>query len=143
MKRLHIHVRTNDLEASIAYYNALFGAEPTRLEIDYAKWLLDDPAVNLAVSSRGGKAGIDHLGVSVDDDDTLEDIAARLGDIAAPAAPEEDTTCCYARSNKYWSHDPQGAVWELFHTFGDSKTYGAAPKLGMAAPEKPGACCGG
>ncbi|PQA87997.1 ArsI/CadI family heavy metal resistance metalloenzyme [Hyphococcus luteus] len=141
MKRLHIHIRTDDLEGSIRYYAALFGAEPEKRKHDYARWLLDDPAVNLAVSSRGGSGGVDHLGISLDDNDGLEAIAARLRDKAAPVAAEDEATCCYARSDKYWSHDPQGAVWELFHTYGDSETFGEdfrpAPQSDAS-----GACCG-
>ena len=139
MKRLHIHINTDDLDASIKYYSALFGAEPDKRKDDYARWLLDDPALNLAVSSRGGKGGVDHLGVSLDDNDGLEAMAARLRDAAAPAAPEAQTTCCYANSDKYWSHDPQGAVWELFHTFGDSETFG---KEARPEPAATTACCG-
>ncbi len=139
MKRLHVHVRTDDLAASIRYYSALFGAEPEKRKDDYARWLLDDPALNFAVSSRGGAGGVDHLGISLDDNDGLETIAARLRDATAPVAAEEKATCCYARSDKYWSHNPQGAVWELFHTYGDSETFGADAR---PAPEPETACCG-
>jgi len=128
MKRLHIHIRTDDLDASIRYYSALFGMEPEKRKDDYARWLVDDPAVNLAVSNRGGDAGVDHLGVSLDDNDALEAIAARLKEATAPLAAEEQTTCCYAKSDKYWTHDPQGAVWELFHSYADSDTFGATPR---------------
>jgi len=138
MKRLHIHVRTDDLDATIRYYAALFGAEPDKRKEDYARFLLDDPALNLAISSRGGKAGVDHLGISLDDNDGLETIAARLKDATAPLAAEEQTTCCYAQSDKYWTHDSQGVVWELFHSFADSDTFGvdAHPE-----PVTTGACC--
>lgn len=139
MKRLHVHVRTDDLAASIRYYSALFGVEPEKRKDDYARWLLDDPALNFAISSRGGAGGVDHLGISLDDNDGLETIAARLRDATAPVAAEEKAACCYAKSDKYWSHDPQGAVWELFHTYGDSDTFGAD---GRPAPETNTACCG-
>ncbi len=141
MKRLHIHIRTNDIDQSVRYYTALFGAEPEKRKDDYARWLLDDPAVNLAISTRGGAGGVDHLGISLDDNEGLEAIAARLRDKAAPVAAEDKATCCYARSDKYWSHDPQGAVWELFHTYGDSETFGEDARPDPKA-ETSGACCG-
>lgn len=141
MKRLHIHIRTDDLEGSISYYTALFGAEPARREDDYAKWMLDDPAANVALSSRGGEPGLDHVGVSLDENDALEEMALRMRDAAAPLVQEENTTCCYARSNKYWSHDPQGTIWELFHSFGDSEVYGqTAPEVVSAKTAATGCC---
>ena len=141
MKRLHIHIRTDDLEGSIRYYNALFGAEPVRREPDYAKWQLNDPAANVAISSRGGQPGLDHVGVSLDSDDALEDIAGRMRSAEAPLVQEESATCCYAKSDKYWSHDPQGTVWELFHSYGDSATYGqTAPEVVNAKAAASGCC---
>lgn len=140
MKRLHIHIHTGDLDASVRYYSALFGADPVRLEADYAKWLLDDPAANVAVSTRGGKPGVDHVGISVDDGAALTEAAARLRGAQAPLAQEEAATCCYANSDKYWSHDPQGTVWELFHTTSDSDVFG---KDRAPQPQADGsACCG-
>lgn len=138
MKRLHIHIHTDDLEQSIRYYGALFGAEPTRREADYAKWLLDDPRAHIAVST-GGKPGIEHVGIAVEDDDALEETAGRFETVEAPVQPEKQTTCCYAQSNKYWSHDPQGTVWELFHTYGDSQDYGEKPQIPAPADQP---CCG-
>lgn len=138
MKRTHIHLSTGDLEASVRYYSALFGAEPVKREADYAKWLIDDPALNLAISTHGERTGVSHLGISLDDDGELETIAERLRAAEAPAAPEGDATCCYARSNKVWSHDPQGAVWELFHTFGESNAYGPGINPEPAAQTQ---CC--
>lgn len=126
MKTLHIHIKTENLDQSVAYYAALFGAEPTKREPDYAQWRLDDPRANVSISTRSGASGVDHAGVSFDNDEELEAAAVRLRDIESLPAPEKNTTCCYAKSNKYWSHDPQGVIWELFHTFGDSETYGAA-----------------
>jgi len=141
MKRLHIHIRTDDLEGSIQYYTALFGTEPVRREPDYAKWQLDDPAANVAISSRGGKPGLDHVGVSVDGGEALEEIAGRIRGAAAPLIQEEKATCCYARSDKYWSHDPQGTIWELFHSFGSSDVYGVnAPDLTKSTTPQ-SACC--
>ena len=142
MKRLHIHIHTEDLEKSVRYYSALFGAEPARREADYAKWLLDDPAANIAVSSRGGKPGVDHVGVSIDGGDALSEAASRLRAIEAPLFEEEATTCCYANSDKFWSHDPQGTVCELFHTKSDSDVFGKdrTPEAAREPADK-AACC--
>ena len=129
MKRIHIHVRTSDLGPSIDYYTALFGEAPTKREDDYAKWLLDDPAVNLSLSTHDGARGVDHTGISIETEDDLHAVAERLRAIGAPVQSEQATTCCYAKSNKYWSADPQGARWELFQTFGESDGYGADPEF--------------
>ena len=128
MKRLHIHIRTEDLDRSIDYYSALFGIEPAKRESDYAKWLLDDPAANVSLSTHCGAAGVDHVGISVDSEDDLEEIAGRLRTAGNDLLQEGETTCCYAKSNKYWTKDPQDAVWELFQTYGDSETYGKGPE---------------
>lgn len=137
MKRLHIHIRTDNLDQSIKYYAALFGAEPSRREPDYARWLLDDPAAHISLST-GKTPGIEHVGVAIDSDEALEAASARLRRIEAPLRPEKQTTCCYAQSNKYWSHDPQGTIWELFHSYGDSEVYGEKPAFNEPAP---GICC--
>ena len=142
MKTLHIHIKTENLGASVAFYEALFGAAPTRLEKDYAKWLLDDPRAHISLSTHCGKPGVDHVGVSVESRDELREIAERLNGIAA-LTPEEAADCCYALSNKYWTADPQGARWELFQTYAHTDSYGAEPdraRLEAAAAEKP-ACC--
>ncbi len=140
MKRLHVHLKVKDLDASIAFYDALFGRAPDKREADYAKWLLDDPRANVSISTRPGAGGVDHVGVQLDNDGDLEEIAGRLAAAKAAIAPEADATCCYARSNKYWARSPEGAVWELFHTFGDSATYGADPVADRGAEPK-AACC--
>ena len=127
-KRLHIHVKTDDLGKSVAYYNALFGEAPVKLEDDYAKWLLEDPPAHVSVSTHCGSPGIDHAGVSIETPEELEAIATRLAAAGMPAAPEKATTCCYAHSDKYWSKDPQGATWELFHSYGESADYGSEPE---------------
>ncbi len=142
MKRLHIHLNVDDLDQSIKYYTALFGVEPARREADYAKWLLDEPSANVAISSHGRKAGVDHVGVSLDSREELDLVADRLTAIEAPLTPQEDATCCYAKSDKYWSHDPQGAVWELFHTFGDANTYGETGENPTHAAAPVTSCCG-
>ena len=147
MKRLHVHLRVDDLDQSIKFYTALFGCEPARREADYAKWLIEEPPANIAVSSRGGegRAGVDHIGIQLDDDTALGAVAARLTAANAQIAKEADATCCYARSNKYWALSPEGARWELFHTFGDSTTFGEEPTFttDAGANAAPAACCGG
>jgi len=140
MKRLHIHLKTQDLDRSIAFYSAMFGAEPTRVEEDYAKWLLDDPRANISLSTHGGEPGIDHAGISLETKDDLDAVADRLRDADAALFAENATTCCYAQSNKYWVQDPQGARWELFQTFGESDAYGAEPDRALA-PAANDTCC--
>ena len=144
MKRLHIHLRTKDLDKSIRFYSALFGSAPVKQEPDYAKWLLDDPAANVSLSTHDGASGVDHVGISLDTREELEAAAQRLRGIDALPVAEEATTCCYAKSNKYWINDPQDAVWELFQTYGQSDVYGADPEREMAAPQQKEntACCG-
>ena len=127
MKRLHVHIKVKDLNASTQFYAAMFGREPDKLESDYAKWMLDDPVANVSLSAHGGSPGIDHVGVQLDTESDLDDIAERLERAGAPLMREADTSCCYAQSHKYWTRDPQDAVWELFHTFGENVTYGAEP----------------
>lgn len=140
MKRLHIHLRTDDLEKSVAFYEAMFGTAPTQRESDYAKWLLDDPRAHVSLSSHQGdgvETGIDHVGISIAEKAELDDVAGRLRRTGESLMTEAETTCCYAQSNKYWARDPQGAVWELFQTFGTSEKYGADPdRAPLAEP-----CC--
>jgi len=123
MKRFHVHVHVADLPASIAFYSKLFAAEPARVESDYAKWMLDDPRINFAISCRGGAPGVDHLGLQADSEDELVELKARAH--AADLAPldEGQTTCCYARSDKYWLTDPDGVAWEQFHTLATIPTF--------------------
>jgi lactoylglutathione lyase len=139
MKRFHVHAHVENLQTSIAFYSKMFGAEPTRVESDYAKWMLEDPRINFAISTRGGKLGVDHLGFQTDTEDEL--IALRRQAAAAEMSTFDDgeTTCCYARSDKYWVTDPQGIAWEQFHTLADIPVFGQ-PR--SAAPEKT-ACCPG
>lgn len=119
MKRFHVHAHVADLAASITFYTRLFGAEPARVEADYAKWMLEDPRVNFAISTRGGQPGIDHLGIQADTEEELAQLRARAGAAEAPVDDEGATTCCYARSDKHWITDPQGIAWEHFHTLAD------------------------
>jgi len=129
MKRLHVHVSVEDLDAAISYYSAMFGAEPVKVKDDYAKWAPEDLAVNFAVSKSccGGARGVGHLGVETEEDDELARIGMRLGAIDAPMRVDGEVSCCYAKSKKAWSEDPAGVKWELFHTVGDAD--GLAPEV--------------
>lgn len=137
MKRLHIHVAVNDLAASTRFYSALFGTEPTVSKEDYAKWLLDDPRVNFAISARGRTPGLDHLGIQVEDDAELAAAFINLQRADAPILDQGETVCCYARSDKAWIHDPQGIAWETFLTRGEATTYGSDAATDSAST----ACC--
>lgn len=142
MKRLHVHVAVEDLPKSIGFYATLFGAEPAVVKDDYAKWMLDDPQVNFAISSRGRMPGIDHLGIQADSGEELAEIAARLKAAGETTRDQEATTCCYAKSDKSWVEDPSGLSWETFHTFGEAVVYGEE-RPDLAAPEpKAAPCCG-
>jgi hypothetical protein len=149
MKRLHVHVAVDDLAASILFYAALFAAEPTVRKPDYAKWMLDDPRVNFAISARGRAPGLDHLGVQVETAEELQEVYGRLRSAERPIIEERDTTCCYARSDKAWIADPQGLPWEAFLTTGESTVYGSSidlgdltPAAGCCAPNAEAGCCG-
>lgn len=151
MKRFHVHVNVADLDASIGFYSTLFGTAPSVRKPDYAKWMLEDPRVNFAISQRNRVHGIDHLGLQADDPGQLEEIGARLAAADAVALAERGTTCCYAHSDKYWAEDPQGVRWETFHTHGEATTYSAPAHAQPAAaccgpepsPAKTGSCCAG
>jgi len=123
MNRFHVHVNVSSLDASVAFYTRLFGAAPSVIKPDYAKWMIDDPRVNFAISQRERGAGVDHLGIETEDDAALEQIGARLKAADAVRLTEVGTTCCYAHSDKYWTEDPQGLRWETFHTHGEATTY--------------------
>jgi catechol-2,3-dioxygenase len=139
MKRFHVHVGVGNLAESIRFYNTLFGAEPTVLESDYAKWMLDDPRVNFAISQREASAGVRHLGIQVESRVELDDVYSRLERAERPVLNEGATACCYAKSEKRWIADPQGVSWETFLTFGESTTYGGGlePTAARAAKR----CC--
>ncbi|HEX3429458.1 MAG TPA: ArsI/CadI family heavy metal resistance metalloenzyme [Rhizomicrobium sp.] len=124
MKRLHVHIAVDDLHKSVGFYSTLFGSEPSVLKQDYAKWMLDDPRVNLAISQRNRATGLDHLGIQVETDGELRDVASRLKAAGERTREQEQTTCCYAQSNKAWVNDPSGVRWETFYTFGEATTYG-------------------
>ena len=145
MKRLHVHMSVADLDQSIRFYSTLFAAAPTVTKPDYAKWMLEDPRVNFAISTHSGRApGVDHLGIQVEDGSELQEVYGRLKEAEGPVLEEGKTTCCYAQSEKSWIADPSGVSWEAFHTTGESTVYGtSAPRVEALAPAvKGGACCG-
>jgi catechol 2,3-dioxygenase-like lactoylglutathione lyase family enzyme len=144
MKRLHVHVSVEDMAQSIRFYSTLFAAEPTVTKGDYAKWMLDDPRVNFAISTGAGAArGIEHLGIQVESPAELAEVYDRLRAADRPVLDEGATTCCYARSKKSWIADPQGVVWETFLTSGEATHYGTSPELEKLASDNAaaGTCC--
>jgi catechol 2,3-dioxygenase-like lactoylglutathione lyase family enzyme len=138
MKRLHVHVSVDDLAQSVRFYSALFATEPTVTEADYAKWMLDDPRVNFAISTRSPRKGLDHLGIQVETRDELQEVYGRLQTADRPVIEEGQTVCCYAQSEKAWIADPQGVPWEAFLTTGASTVYGTDLDL---SPITDAACC--
>ena len=144
MKRLHVHVAVENLPQSIGFYSALFAAEPAVVKTDYAKWMLDDPRVNFAISTRGREPGLDHLGIQVENAEELTEVYARLHQAGGNVIEQGQTTCCYANSEKAWIDDPAGISWETFLTSGESTTYGdgTGERVPRVAHEKQGACCG-
>ena len=144
MKRFHVHVGVTDLDQSVAFYSGLFGAPPSVTKPDYAKWMLEDPRINFAISSReGAEKGVEHLGIQVEDQAELGQVYDRLKAADRPVLEEGATTCCYAQSEKSWIADPDGVVWEAFLTNGDSTVYGGSPELDRLASDQASssACC--
>ncbi|HLI13723.1 MAG TPA: ArsI/CadI family heavy metal resistance metalloenzyme [Alphaproteobacteria bacterium] len=145
MKRLHVHVAVNDLSRSVRFYSTLFGAAPSVIKADYAKWMLEDPRVNFAISTGHGTAGLDHLGIQVERPDELEAVAARLGSAGEAVREQKQANCCYARSDKAWIADPEGISWETFFSLGESTVYGedhAPGEMALAGPKPASrACC--
>ena len=139
MKRFHVHVGVHDLEQSVRFYTALFAAQPTVRKEDYAKWMLEDPRINFAISTRPGKAGVDHLGMQAENGSELEDIGSRLAQADVSVMEQKDASCCYAKSDKYWTIDPQGVPWESFHTLDAVPVYGADKR--SKATDKKSSCC--
>ena len=142
MKRLHIHIHVDDLAAARRFYSTLFGSQPTVDKPDYAKWLLEDPRVNLAISHHAGETpGISHLGVQAETAEEFEQLHGRLTEASYPMYEENPATCCYARSNKQWAVDTAGVTWELFHTFAESAHYGEdhgiTAEAQVPAPQRP------
>lgn len=141
MKRFHMHVAVDDVEQNVRFYSTLFGAEPTVRKPDYAKWMLEDPRVNFAISARGMKSGLDHVGIQVENATELADIHSRLARADQQMLEQQEASCCYAKSNKYWVQDPQGIAWEAYQTLGEVPVFGdgalaAQPEMGLKA-----ACC--
>jgi len=145
MKRLHLHISVDDLAKSIRFYSTLLGAEPTVEKSDYAKWMLDDPRVNFAISQRGAATGLNHLGVQVESADELAEMHARLQGLEGKLTEETGAACCYAKSDKYWATDPEGIAWETFHTLDSIPVFGGdAPEaccVPTPKPETTKACC--
>lgn len=138
MKRLHVHVSVDHLEDNIRFYSALFQAQPSVRQTDYAKWMLDDPAVNFAISARGRKPGLDHLGIQVESDEALEAVNRALTDAALPLQAQKQAACCYAQSDKYWTVDPQGIAWEAFHSLSSIPMFGEDSAIQL---EPVSSCC--
>ena len=140
--RFHVHAHVEDLQASIAFYSRMFGAQPVRIESDYAKWHLEDPRLNFAISTRGGKAGIDHLGFQADNPQELAALKARAQAADAAVLDEGATTCCYAKSEKHWVTDPQGIAWEHFPTLGNIPVFSESREATPSPADQAAACCG-
>lgn len=141
MKRMHVHVSVADIGHAVTFYSALFASKPAVLKDDYAKWMLDEPRVNFAISTRGRQPGLDHLGIQVENESELHDVYARLRDAGGDIFEEGKTTCCYAQSEKSWIEDPAGISWETFLTTGESTNYGAGAENGARIAHAK-ACCG-
>ncbi|WP_411728597.1 ArsI/CadI family heavy metal resistance metalloenzyme [Methyloglobulus sp.] len=139
MKRFHVHVAVNNLSESIRFYSAMFAAEPAVTKPDYTKWMLDDPRLNFAISQHGAKAGLDHLGIQVDSGLELNELNQRLAEAALSVEEQKDAACCYAKSDKYWSIDPQGIAWEAFHSLATIPTFGEDTAVTVKTAF---ACCG-
>ena len=135
MKRLHVHVAVDDLAASIKFYSAMFDAEPTVTKDDYAKWMLENPRVNFAISARGAAPGLNHLGIQVESADELAEMNARLQKLDADVVEEMGTACCYAKSDKYWATDPTGIAWETYHTLDSIPVFGGQEASACCVPE--------
>lgn len=136
MKRFHVHVSVRNLDENIRFYSSLFGQSPSVEKADYAKWMLDDPRVNFAISTGDRGTGVNHLGLQVDTEAELESLESNLATSGAGVLDEKEATCCYAHSDKHWTRDPQGVVWEAFHTHGEARIYGDSPGLTAST------CCG-
>ncbi|MCH9698407.1 MAG: glyoxalase/bleomycin resistance/dioxygenase family protein [Gammaproteobacteria bacterium] len=150
MKRLHVHLSVDNLEKNIQFYSTLFGEQPAVLHSDYAKWMLDDPRVNFAISNRNASPGLDHLGIQAENDEELMLIKQQLDSAQTQIKVQDDAACCYSRSDKYWVTDPQGIAWESFHTltdiptFDDKQSYsdGENPFASQPVEKTSSSCCG-
>ncbi len=152
MKRLHVHVSVESIEEAVKFYTTMFGAEPVKQKADYAKWLLDDPSVNFAISAKGQKPGFDHFGIQVDEESELAEVRKRIGKAELKTFDEGKTTCCYAEADKTWVKDPAGLPWEAYQFMGDAEIFQeakaeeksacCAPKETTSAEPKKTGCCG-
>jgi predicted enzyme related to lactoylglutathione lyase len=138
MKRFHVHAHVQDLQASIAFYSSMFATEPTRVESDYAKWMLEDPRINFAISTRGGAVGVDHLGIQADTDEELTALKSNAEAAGMTLLDVGETSCCYARSDKYWVTDPQGIAWEQFRTLSSIPVFSETTRADASGSA---ACC--
>ena len=136
MKRFHVHVAVNDLDKSIRFYSKVFGTEPAVVKADYAKWMIEDPRINFAISARGAEAGVNHLGLQVDSDEEFRAMRDQLAAADSSIVEETGANCCYAKSDKYWITDPQGIAWETYHSLGSIPVFGAD-----TASRSAEACC--
>lgn len=141
MKRFHVHVGVSDLRASIGFYTALFGTDPSVAKDDYAKWMLDDPRVNFAISTRSKKPGLNHLGIQAESNEELAQLHARVTDAQLPVASQDNANCCYARSDKHWTIDPANIAWESFHTLNEASAFGEALPSTTELKRAASACC--
>jgi hypothetical protein len=139
MKCFHVHISVNNLAENIGFYSALFGSGPNVTKPDYAKWMLDDPRINFAISERGAKTGLDHLGIQVESDDELEALNQQFIQAALPVEEQKAAACCYSKSNKYWALDPQGIAWETFHSLASIPLFGDDIPVPVKKAES--ACC--
>lgn len=139
MKRMHIHISVDDIESNVRFYSAVFASDPSVIKPDYAKWMLTDPKVNFAISSKGAKPGLDHLGIQVESAEELSEIKARLERASLPIIEQNKTACCYAESDKYWTQDLQGIPWEAFHSLASVPVFGGKPKFQITSEST--SCC--
>ena len=143
MKRFHVHVAVQNLQENIRFYSSVFGAEPTVVKEDYAKWMVDDPRLNFAISTRRADLGVNHLGIQADSDTELKDLKVKLIAAQAPILAQNETSCCYAKSDKYWITDPQGIAWETFHTLNSVPVFGedSLNRGAVHKGERTSVCC--
>jgi catechol 2,3-dioxygenase-like lactoylglutathione lyase family enzyme len=147
MKRFHVHVSVDDLDANVRFYSRVFGMQPTVLKSDYAKWMVDDPRINFAISKRGLRAGVDHLGIQVESEAELTALREQVTNSEISVLDQRNANCCYAHSDKYWKTDPQGIAWKTFHPLDSIPVYGDAERAepiggcGSNQPAKSNACC--
>ena len=141
MKRFHVHVAVDDLAANIRFYSTVFGQEPTVRKDDYAKWMIDDPRINFAISSRGNQPGVNHLGIQVESDAELKELRGRVASADVALVDQMNASCCYAKSDKYWVTDPQGVAWETYRTMESIETFGQSTRRTPIEAAAGAACC--